>query len=251
MQNISSTNTTTSSDSQVEVCRYCGRQLDFKVFRIGSVSHCVYVDCSCEQAVDHRCKQQEVETLERKAVERLRRVERFRVANVPVKFYDAPLRREDAFDIVRSGKGLYLQGDNGCGKTELAAAITCQMLDRGAKAYFTSAVELKSELFSTSSRTKTEEQLFSKLSQPWLLVVDDVGKECGSKPVVSMLYRIVDERDKSERPLIMTSNFSKRELTARLAECGDESLARAITSRLFGMTKKFELTGRDWRIPER
>lgn len=246
----SSANTMTSSDSQVEVCHFCGRQLDFKVFRIGNVSHRVYVDCSCDQAAEHRRKQQEAEASEQAASARLRRAERLTAANIPIKFHDAPLRRLDAYDTVRSGKGLYIQGENGRGKTELAAAIACRVIDNGIKAYFTSSVELKGELFSTSSRTKTEEQLFAKLKQPWLLIIDDVGKECGSKPVVSMLYRIVDERDKSERPLIMTSNFSKRELTAQLAECGDESLARAITSRLFGMTEKCELNGRDWRIPE-
>ena len=104
-------------------------------------------------------------------------------------------------------------------------------------------------MFSTGYKTETEQQLFARLSRPWLLIVDDVGKECDSKPVVSMLYRIFDERDKNERPVIVTSNFSKKELTARLAQCGDESAARAIVSRLFGMTRKVEIAGRDWRIP--
>lgn len=232
-------------------CEYCGKPLGFKDYRFGDFSHRVYSECDCPTAVAVR---EERERAEAEAEERKRKEERLSAmkhANIPPKFYDAPLRYPDAFEIVRNGGGLYIQGENGRGKTELAMAIATRMLDAGRKVYAASMVELKGALFSTSYRTETEEQLFAKLSRPWLLVLDDVGKECDSKPVVSMLYRIVDERDKNQRPLIVTSNFPKKELTARLAQCGDESAARAIVSRLFGMTTKYELTGRDWRIPQR
>lgn len=230
-------------------CPYCNGDVPAKELTIGTSVHIIPEPCSCPEAVAEREAVERAEA-EREAKEkRARLVRRYEISNIPRKFYDAPLRNEAAMQDVRDGHGLYIQGENGRGKTELAAAIGCRAIQAGARVYFTSTVELKGALFSTGYKTETEEQLFARLSRAWLLILDDFGKECDSKPVVSMLYRVIDERDKSMRPVIVTSNFTKQQLTARLAQCGDESLARAIVSRLFGMTKKVEVGGRDWRIP--
>lgn len=230
-------------------CPYCGEQVAAKAFGFGTAVHTIPEPCTCPEAVAER-EAIEKARAEREAKEkRARLVRRYEISNIPRKFYDAPLRIESAWQDVRGGHGLYIQGENGRGKTELAAAIGCRAIQAGARVYFTSTVELKGALFSTGYKTETEEQLFARLSRAWLLILDDFGKECDSKPVASMLYRVIDERDKSMRPVIVTSNFSKQQLTARLAQSGDESLARAIVSRLVGMTKKVEVDGRDWRIP--
>lgn len=241
---------TTISHSEA-VCPHCGATLPATVYSFGSASHTVPAPCECPEAVAERMASEKAEAERLAKEQNAALARRYEIANLPRKFWDAPVRKPAALRTVTDGGGLYIQGGNGRGKTELAAAIGCRMVQAAARVYFVSSVEMKGALFSTGYKTETEEQLFARLSYPWLLIVDDIGKECDSKPVVSMLYRVFDERDKSGRPVIVTSNFSKRELTARLAQCGDESLARAIISRLFGMTEKVELNGRDWRIPQR
>ena len=122
-----------------------------------------------------------------------------------------------------------------------------KVIDLGKTVVFTSSSRMKGELFSTSKEC-TEEDLFRKWSAPYLLVIDDLGKECANKAVVPMLYRVINERDEQLKPVVVTANFNKAELGEKLAECGDASCAQAIVSRLFGMTDKMVFGGEDRRL---
>ena len=56
------------------------------------------------------------------------------------------------------------------------------------------------------------------------------------------------DRYNTRKPVVITSNFSKRELIARLSIAADSSTAEAIVSRLFEMTTKIEMGGEDRRL---
>lgn len=205
--------------------------------------------CSCPYAV----RKAEAEERERAEEERakaeaelLRRYER---AGIPPKFVGAETDDEPRVAAVMGGKGLYIQGPNGTLKTTFACAVAKRVIRAGRTAKFTSSVKIKGELFSTFRSETTEEEVFKRLVRPYLLVIDDLGKECDSKTVVSMLYRVINERDEQMKPVVITSNFTKQELCEMLAESGDISAAEAITSRLFGMTEKVEFDGPDRRMP--
>ena len=90
---------------------------------------------------------------------------------------------------------------------------------------------------------------FETVADADLLVIDDLGKENQTPWAVSMIYMAIDDRYNTRKPVVITSNFSKRELIARLSIAADSSTAEAIVSRLFEMTTKIEMGGEDrWLV---
>jgi DNA replication protein DnaC len=76
------------------------------------------------------------------------------------------------------------------------------------------------------------------------LVIDDLGVDKKTDFSFSTLYEVIDGRDMSEmKGLIVTSNLSLSALAERL---GDDR----ISSRLAGMCKIVEITGKDRRTNE-
>ena len=233
-------------------CPFCGSPLKPRVLvaQIGSKAHTVplgYEECGCRQAVETRRREQAEAEEREQAREEAERMARCLDAGIPPKYLTAEADLSYGLPRVMAGRGLYIQGANGTLKTTYASALAKAVLDLGKNVVFTSSSRMKGELFSTS-KACTEEDLFRKWSAPYLLVMDDLGKECANKAVVPMLYRVINERDEQMKPVVVTSNFDKKTLGEKLAECGDESCAIAIVSRLFGMTDKMVFGGGDRRL---
>lgn len=230
-------------------CPHCGAPLRPITVRVaGREIACGLEPCGCPGAIAERQRMEAAERARGEDDARRERRARYLRAGIPRKFVGLDADVDAALREVLSGRSLYLQGDNGRGKSVFAAVLAMRAIDRGRSALYTSSSRMKGELFSTG-RDWTEEDLFRRWSMPWLLVIDDIGKECDNRAVVPMLYRVVNERDEQERPVVVTSNYTRRELGERLAQCGDESCARAIVSRLFGMCREaVDFGGADRRL---
>lgn len=205
--------------------------------------------CSCPDAVRKAEREERERAEEERAKAKAELLRSYERTGIPPKFFAAETDDENRVATVMNGKGLYVQGPNGTLKTTFACAVAKRVIRAGRTAKFTSSVKIKGELFSTFRSETTEEEVFRSLVRPYLLVIDDLGKECDSRAVVSMLYRVINERDEQMKPVVITSNFTKQEICEMLAESGDVSTAEAITSRLFGMTEKVEFDGPDRRMP--
>lgn len=233
-------------------CKYCGSPLVplYKSITLGNDDYEIFIgyqDCGCSLASRAREQEEAERRAEEAAIAEAERGARYSKAGIPPKYVGAEADLSDGLPRVLAGRGLYIQGDNGTLKTTYAAALSKAVLDLGKSVVFTSSSRMKGELFSTS-RSCTEEDLFRKWSTPYLLVIDDLGKECANRAVVPMLYRVINERDEQLKPVVVTTNFGKKALGERLAECGDVSCAKAIVSRLFGMTDKMMFGGGDRRL---
>jgi DNA replication protein DnaC len=142
------------------------------------------------------------------------------------------------------GRGLWLYGDVGTGKTTLAMLVARHALEAGHSVAIYSLPRLLAEIRTTfddgSDRTYTD--LIDRLSRVDLLHVDDVGAEKTSPWVLEQLYAIVNARYEDERSVVLTTNLQERdELVAQIGE--------RTVSRLEEMCEVVPLFGRDARRP--
>jgi DNA replication protein DnaC len=147
------------------------------------------------------------------------------------------------------GKGLFLEGQPGVGKTHLAVAVLRRVIERtGARGLFYDTRELLKLIRSTydpAIRT-TESEVLRPVMTADLLVLDDLGAEKTSEWVEETMNLIVNTRYNERRTTIFTSNYEDipddtdiNSLTFRIGH--------RMRSRLHEMCDFFELDGADYR----
>jgi len=103
---------------------------------------------------------------------------------------------------------LLITGGFGVGKTHLAAAIGNEVTQRGEKVIFILAPDLLDHLrasFSPSS-PETYDELFDRLKNIPLLILDDLGSESSTPWAQEKLFQLLDHRYLRRLPTVITSN---------------------------------------------
>lgn len=148
-------------------------------------------------------------------------------------------------DNLEAGRGLWLMGDVGTGKTTLAMLVSKAALQRRRSVAIYSLPRLLSELRKTfdESSDLSYLQLLDSLAQVDLLHIDDVGAERSSEWVLEQLYAIVNARYEEERAIVLTTNLLPDQLA--------EQITPRTVSRLMEMCgDPLPLFGADQRQPE-
>lgn len=103
---------------------------------------------------------------------------------------------------------LLLNGTNGCGKTHLAAAIAHTTLERGAVVLFSVVADLLDHLRAAFAPTSNEvyDQLFSKMREAEMLILDDLGAHQSSPWATEKLFQILNHRYNLRMPTVITAN---------------------------------------------
>lgn len=103
--------------------------------------------------------------------------------------------------------GIMFTGNVGTGKTFYACCIANAVIDRGYSALVTTFQPLIREL----RNYDTAEQALRRIRQVDLLVLDDLGSTALNDYTTDKIFEIVDERYRSGKPLIVTTNLNPDE----------------------------------------
>ena len=116
----------------------------------------------------------------------------------------------DGFSPVGSANLLFM-GAAGLGKTHLSLAIVAELTERGYHVIYGTAHNLFSAMEDDHFVRHTNDNYEAAVGCD-LLVIDDLGSEFVSPYIQSMLYNIVNTRLLANRPTIISTNLSMKEI---------------------------------------
>jgi DNA replication protein DnaC len=149
---------------------------------------------------------------------------------------------EDLDRRLAEGRGLWIFGDTGTGKTTLAMLISKAALEAGKSVAIYSLPKLLARIRRTYDAEPGGDNylsLFDKLTSVDLLHIDDLGAEKRSDWVLEQLYALVNERYEAERSVVITTNLGHAEL--------EEQIGSRTVSRLSQICDEVPLFGTDRR----
>lgn len=235
-------------------CPFCGRVLkplivEFcgKEFRFGTEQ------CTCVAATNarERAEQEEADKAERELRDSLH--EAYLRAGVKPRFMgelpaDLMPKADAVFKAVSNGKGAYLHGNVGTGKSSVSSWVAMRMIDCGKRVKVTDSMGIVAAFYATFSGQDTEDSVLARLRGYDLLVIDELGKESTQERSLGYVFRVINDRYEQMKPVLVTSQFSRSKLIGRLARNGDVETAQAIASRLKQMCEAFAFEGEDRRL---
>jgi DNA replication protein DnaC len=136
-------------------------------------------------------------------------------------------------DNIAAGRGLWLYGSSGTGKTTLAMLVSRISLEAGRSVAIYSLPKLLARIrrtFDAETGEQSYSDLFERLATVDLLHIDDLGAENRTEWVLEQLYALVNERYEAQRSLVVTTNLEEHQLEDQIGErvvsrlvemCGD------------------------------
>jgi DNA replication protein DnaC len=141
-----------------------------------------------------------------------------------------------------AGRGLWIFGDTGTGKTTLAMLVSKMALEAGHSVAIYSLPKLIAHIRRTyDSEPGGDSYLafFERLTSVDLLHIDDLGAEKRSDWVLEQLYALINERYEAQRSVLVTTNLPHEEL--------EEQIGSRTVSRLSQICDEVPLFGDDRR----
>ena len=221
------------------VCPYCKRPLKrYEVDLFGKhYSLPCWGSCGCERSkLDTEPPRSKPPT----------RAERYARAGIGPEYQALRVPCSEHVNAVNEGRNVFIVGDNGNGKSVLAASIAMALIDQGKAARFVNAAIEAQAIRNGFGNGGTD--AYERMAETPILVLDDLGKGNPTEWESSLWYSIAEARNAARLPTIVTSNYDGGALISRLTASGDDSTARAIVSRLRGGALTVKMQGRDMRL---
>jgi len=150
---------------------------------------------------------------------------------------------DDLGERLAAGRGLWLFGDTGTGKTTLAMLVSKAALEAGHSVAIYSLPKLLARIRRTyDSEPNGDSYLafFERLTSVDLLHIDDLGAEKRSDWVLEQLYALINERYEAQRSVLVTTNLPHEAL--------EEQIGGRTVSRLNEMCDEIAFFGADRRF---
>jgi DNA replication protein DnaC len=129
---------------------------------------------------------------------------------------------------LEAGRGLWLMGDPGTGKTTLAMLVSKAALEDSRSVAIYSLPKLLARIRQTyDSEPGGDSYLsfFERLTSVDLLHIDDLGAEKRSDWVLEQLYALVNERYEAQKSMLVTTNLDPQQLEEQI---GPRTVSRLV-----------------------
>ena len=261
-----------------EKCKYCGKTLYYEcVVLMGQamIWNLEKPRCDCEKAVAFwkgwDAKQEKIKKEKELAEEQELRKQKIesilgksgikkRYLSRTIDSFSVTAENKRSFEVATDyiknfreyftqGKGLYLEGPCGTGKTHLAIAIALAIINTGVPVICKTSIDFLGDIKRCYERNSevTEEEVLEAYKTVDLLIIDDLGKEQVTEWSVPVLYSILNERYEALLPTIITTNYNTSALAEKLSAKGDTETAAAIISRFVESYKRVTMAWADYR----
>lgn len=124
---------------------------------------------------------------------------------------------ECSVENLEEGKGIYLYGDKGTGKTHLTACMVDALTKKYQACLLTNFFEISKAIRNTFKGSGTESGYINKLTNIDFLFIDDLGTELVQRNgednwLQEKIFEIINMRYNNLKPTIFTSNHSLNQL---------------------------------------
>ncbi len=230
MEDLTTKNMTDSQSKGLE-CPHCKEVVPPLEIEVLGKNRWVQPICKCEADI----QKAELETMKNAQREREVR-ELFAISDLGKRFEEANFENfdsrpgaENAEKISRyyannfeefGLESILLWGIPGNGKSHLAAAIHNQLHREGKVVVFVSMPDLLKKIKNTFGKgnTESEEKILKALNICDLLIIDDIGAEKTSEWVQEIIFLIIDNRYRRNKPVMATSNLEPKELAGQIGK---------------------------------
>lgn len=147
---------------------------------------------------------------------------------------------------IEKGESILFLGDNGTGKSHLAQSIALLACQGEYKTHYTTCSELIIDL-NSGVYEKTLDKRMRKYINPELLIIDEMGHDRLELQVIKeahLLFKVIDQRYKENKPLIFTTNIEEPDWPEFL---GDPISTSAILDRIFHHSVIVRIKGPSYR----
>lgn len=203
-----------NAETGLLMCGKCGTKKQKKISFLGEER---VVSCLCRCAAEEKERERERYRKE----EELMRIKQMKSAGLQDRafyhytFEKCDTSQENAIyakryvehfsEMAQTGQGLLFWGNVGTGKTFLAGCIANALLEQKVSVLMTSFPKILNALGGLYSSERNEYLI--SLNRYMLLVIDDMGIERESQYTLETVYMVIDERYKSGKPFIITTNI--------------------------------------------